>query len=53
MELVKALDLMSKLRSSFNAAKEWEILGHRQSDLWAVELGINCSTVYGKYQLFL
>ena len=32
----------------FNVAREQEVLGHRRSNLWAVELGIFCSDVYGK-----
>ena len=31
-----------------NAAKEWEILGHRQSNLLAAELGICCRNFCGK-----
>ena len=31
-----------------NAAKQWEILGHWQSNLWTVELYICYSNVHGK-----
>ena len=31
-----------------NAAKEWKSLGHWRSDLWAAELGMYYSNVYGK-----
>ena len=31
-----------------NAAKGWNSLGHRRSNLWATELGIYYSNVYGK-----
>ena len=31
-----------------NAAKEWHMLGHWFSNLWAAKLGICYSNVYGK-----
>ena len=31
-----------------NAAKEWNSFGHRRSKLWAAELGLYNSYVYGK-----
>ena len=31
-----------------NAAKGWNSLGHLQSNLWATELNIHYSNVYGK-----
>ena len=31
-----------------NAAKGWNSLGHWHMNLWATELGINYSNVYGK-----
>ena len=31
-----------------NAAKGWNSLGYRPSNLWAAELGIYYSNVYGK-----
>ena len=47
-DVLKLILLVSTSMLLQNAAKRMGSLGHRRSDLWAADLGIYCSNVYGK-----